>query len=597
MNYLDAFTLARTKQQTRRVRRLLVGVVCALLFAVLLTGSFLAAGIGNSASRLKEYGYNKQYLTVAIANFQNASLENVKTAVQEDMDTELRARKIIVTDTVRQGESYQTEASRRMNVRLSEQSQANNEAFIAKTQRTYKPTAVYQYKEVETMNNADGVTADDSDPLLTRQMDQVMNRETSAAGRDKWHPPVVRRVDQALITSALQPGQSFGWEPGQPYPIVVPYASLPRMADKSLEGISATEQMALYKRLISRYTGTLLTYCYRNPAAQAQLMATLQYNKGAQTDKDPKTNPIPITACQPLDQHTLQLAGIVADPQDQAVAKPLFTHEENSPVTQTVQFKIVGFIPTSSYGDHQSKVASIIANVNNWGFYVSPGIIPQQVYERSPFLSSDKTNIGIGAGNDATTFFQFANRAEQKRFIDSGCQGIACMQSGAWTIVNFGNVIVSFEKMTHIVGLVLLWAAVVVGIIAAILMMSTISKLVADSRKEIAIFQALGARASDIVQIYVSYGLLLAVNTLVGALALSVAASLYVSHAYSASVGVMFAVSVGVFDQSLEVSLFGLQISWILLIAAVLVLATLAGVGLALLFSGGRNVMEHMKDE
>lgn len=597
MKFRDSFTLARTKQKTRRMRRLFVGGVCAILFAVLLTGSFLASGISKSAQQLRSYGYNKQYLATATANFQNANLQDVRTASQTEMDKELRARKITVTDAVRQSESYQAELSRRASVRMRTESNAQRDTFIAQARRDYKPLAVYPYEVVETMTNAEGLTPTDRDPFLTRQRDQLVKRQQRSGSADSWRPPAVQRVDQAMLASALQPGQTFDWQPGQPYPIVIPYASLPQMAGKSLASMPAAAQQAEYKTLIKRYTGTTLEYCYRNPAAQSQLTATLQYNLSAESDKDSKTKPLQLADCQPLDQKALQKAGIIANPSDPTSAKPFFTHPEDVPVTQIVTFKIVGFIPTASYGENQSKIASLISGVNNWGSHVNPGIMPQQVYERAPFLSSDASNVAIGAGNETTVFFDFADRAAQQRFIDASCEGMHCMKANAWHIENFGNVVVSSEKIVRTVGIILLWAAMSIGVIAALLMMSTISKLVADSRKEIAVFQALGARTRDIVQIYISYGLLLAAGTLTGALIISLTVALSISQKYSDSVGVHFAVAVGVFDQSLTVSLFGIQISWLLVIIGVLVAATVAGVLLALLFRGRRNVIEHMKDE
>ena len=42
MKIIDAYILARTKRKTRRIRMALVTLVCALMFAVLFFGSFVA---------------------------------------------------------------------------------------------------------------------------------------------------------------------------------------------------------------------------------------------------------------------------------------------------------------------------------------------------------------------------------------------------------------------------------------------------------------------------------------------------------------------------------------------------------------------------
>ncbi len=601
MNVFDALTLARTKKRTRRMRRLMVTTLCAVLFAILFAGTFLTSGILNATRQIQDVGYNTHYLALATSNLQNANINDVQKSLSNDMDAELRSRKVAVTDAVRQSESYQAELDRRSVATLQAQSLASSTAFTQKVTHDYHATAAYPFQLVPSLLNARGITAQDSDPFLTEQKTVVEHGEQALKYDDNaWRPPMISHIDQAMIQQALQPGQSFSWKPGDPYPVVIPYDMLPKMAGISVDKMTADAKVATYKSLIKRYTGTTLTYCYRNPTAQAQVTAVLQYNKTAQNDKDPKTTPLPIADCTSFDQKKLQSAGIIANPKDPDTPKPYFTDPNSVPVSQVVQVKLVGFIPASGYGGNQGMFASFVSGITSWGSYADPAIMPEQVYRQDPFLARDISALPEGSGADAMVFFDFTTRQEQQRFISTSCETVSpqeCAKSQSWVIHNFGNISVAFNGVAQTLRKVLLWVAVVVAAIAGLLVMSTVSKLIADSRKEVAIFQAIGATRLDLVQVYVGYAVLLACNIGVAALVLAGGLTAWLAHTYDSAIATSVAATAGIFDRQLHVNLFGITPLWAVMVIVLLFGIAVVGAVLALFGRRKRSLMQYIKDE
>ncbi len=599
MKLLDAYVLARTKRRMRRIRMAVTTLVCAVLFALLLLGSFMAAGIEKSSQLVKNYGYNQHYLVTARSNLENNDLGKTQDTIKNQMDAELRLRKITVTDAVRSDASYQSELNRRSALALNQKYQTLAAQFQARILRTYKVAHVYTFNEVEAMatNSDNRVTTKNPDPFLALQTQQV-NSGSSAmnSSRDpfaSWNP-LIMRADSGLVRSLVQPGQTLDWRPGQPYPLLVPYSFLPQLAGKNLTDLPTKQRVTMYRQLVQHYTGTTLTYCYRNDAAQAQLTAALQYNKTLQVAKDAATGPVATAACAPLDQTALKRVGIIPSVQDLA-ARPLFVDPLSAPVTQYVQFKIVGYVPTQDITSKDLLTAQI-TGANNWGPASQPAIMPQDVYQKIPLFENDNVPRSNGAITPATLFFDFASRTDQKRFIASGCTGMACMQGSAWTLASFGNVGVNFESYVYHIKLILLWAAVVFGGIAALLLMTTVGKIIADSRQEIAIFQALGARQRDMAQVYLLYALLLAASALLVALALAVLAGLYIAHLGNNSVSAELTYAVGGFTSPLHANLFGVEPMWVLLIVVAGLVAALLGAGLPILMNSRRNVVRSMRE-
>ena len=127
--------------------------------------------------------------------------------------------------------------------------------------------------------------------------------------------------------------------------------------------------------------------------------------------------------------------------------------------------------------------------------------------------------------------------------------------------------------------------------------MLTISRTVADSRKESAIFRALGATRLDIAQIYVMYTLLLAGLIALFAIAAGLIGAGVIDVLYSAGFSTAARYIIMPRDLNTTFQLFTFDPLIIALAAVSIVAAALIGSILPLVRNTRRNPMKDMRDE
>jgi hypothetical protein len=579
----------------------IIMAACALLFAVLFLGSFVVAGLQHSAAQLQNYGYNGHYLTLAQDTSDQALQQSAQNTVRDTMDTELRNRGVKMSDNVRSSPEYLAEFDRRLALAISQKIAASKAAFQKRIQASYGATATYHLKVIPALDsNAEIQTKANADPYLSEQ-DQEITKSLSPSAISTNAPftPHFYSTEQAMLEPLLQHGQSFSWKPGQPYPVIISYAYLQYLqggeASATYSSTSYAHQVQSFRTTAKQYAGRTLSLCYRNDTAQQQLGAVLHYNKTANTDNSASTKPIPIATCQGFDQAVLKKADLIAtttsnDP------KPLFPiPAAAAPLTQTVLVKIVGFTNDTSGGT--DLLSRLLSGVTNWP-QPFPAIMPATIAQQSPLLASDGLDTTSDVNGTLPLIFDFANRTDQRKFIATSCNGYTdCQKEGKWMLSPFGNVKVAVENVVNISVKIIKWVALVVSAIAGLMIMVTVSKVIADSRREIAIFQALGARRWDIAQIYFVYGLSLAAGALCIALLLASLGAIVLSHLANTSLQNMLVQSVGAYDTQTHTSLFWVEPVWVSGIALVIFAATIAGVALPLVASQRRSLIKFMREE
>jgi hypothetical protein len=582
--------------------------VCAALFAILVLATFIIGGLSKSASQLKGVGYNGQYLTAVSSTAGNSGNSELRSQATRQLDAELHARKIVVTDDVHNNDQYIRELSNRVILLTKQKDDSAFQQFEAAIRKNDQPSAIYHFDQITSMANAHWMP-EGRDAFVDAQAQTILDnvQPNDVKFLDKGAPSIMQ-VESGMLKPLLQPGMSFDWKQGDPYPLVVPYSFLPTLAGHSVDATSPSEaQISQYKQLIKQYTGATVAYCYRNDAAQNQVDATLRYNVAAKNDKDPKTNPIAIDACQPLDQAALKKAGIIGSGAQGADIKPLFPSPVQQPQTQVVQFKIVGFAPTQ-YSQTDAKgnpsngnlINQFFSGVNNWGPISNIGIVPREVAAQVPLFQQDPLAGLQGGITPRQLFVDFQARTAQKDFVAQSCSvngNVNCTTTNPWSIDTFGNIGVAVEKMVQTVSKILLWAGILLGGIASVIVMVTVSKIIADSRREIAVFLALGARRRDVIALYMGYGLILAGGAICMALGIATVGALLLSSMYNSSLSSSIIVSTGAYDAVLHASLFGVRLTWLAAVLGVLLGAYLIGMTLPLASNVRRNLVQFMRDE
>ena len=128
-------------------------------------------------------------------------------------------------------------------------------------------------------------------------------------------------------------------------------------------------------------------------------------------------------------------------------------------------------------------------------------------------------------------------------------------------------------------------------------MMGTVGKIIADSRRETAVFRAIGAKRLDIAQIYLTYTMFIAFLISVVSIALGWAVALYVQSRYGETATVEAIVSFNSQDLNREFMLVGLNAREIIMLIGVIFAGSMLSAVLPLLTNLRRNPIRDMRDE
>ena len=128
-------------------------------------------------------------------------------------------------------------------------------------------------------------------------------------------------------------------------------------------------------------------------------------------------------------------------------------------------------------------------------------------------------------------------------------------------------------------------------------MIGTVGRVIADSRRETAVFRAIGAKRLDIAQIYFTYTVFLAGLVATTALLIGFVAASIADSRWSAGLSIDALVAYNAQDLTRQVSLFGMNGGQLLLILGLVVVASLASAIVPLLTNIRRNPIRDMRDE
>jgi hypothetical protein len=595
MKFVDAYILASTKRKTRRIRTALVVVVSSLLFGVLFFGALAVSGILRTADQVKDVGFNGRNL-VLVNRTGNMGFDfpAEQANIENAMTDELKARGIKVTDQTKLDPSWQGEFIRRISS-MAAQKTAAADVTLEQSIAAHKPQGIYHFSSLDMGNGLSYQPDPTKDDYVTTLEKQETEGKSIQYGVQNGDSLQFYSSEYGFMRSQIWHGQSFAWHPGQPYPMVVSYAYLEKLSGKSFAGVDAATKNKIYRQLLNQYAGKQLTFCYRNTTAQSQLTSVVHYNYVAAHDKDTKTNPIAIPVCGGFDQALLKKIEIITAP-DPDAPKPLFPPvAEPAPDTHIMQFKIVGYVPSQTQYGGNDIINQVLAGVTALPTSPQFAVLPTDVVAKEPILQPNKQ-----FGGGFTNFFaEFATRDDEKTYLQTGCKGSECGDSKATKpyLTAFGSISFALENMFHTVFKFVLIGMGAIMAIAALMILFTISKVIADSTKEIAVFRSLGARRRDIAEVYYIYGFMLAIAALVLALILAVIGAYVVTSMYKDQLANVFIQTVGAYTTDVHATLVGVQPLWFGAVVAALAVAAFIGISIPIAISLRRKLINILREE
>ena len=168
---------------------------------------------------------------------------------------------------------------------------------------------------------------------------------------------------------------------------------------------------------------------------------------------------------------------------------------------------------------------------------------------------------------------------------------------GKPSLMYFGSNSVLIEQITDMVVKTLGVAAAIVAAIAALIMMGMVGRVIGDSRRETAVFRAIGAKRNDIRAIYTIYTVLLSAFIALSSLVIGAAGALWVDRTYSNYATVKAQLMYVGADSGTQFHLIGLWWEALLVVVGLVIAAGLISMLLPLARNLARNPIRDMRDE
>lgn len=623
IRFRDAMVLAGTKLRTRKTRTIVTAVLASLLFAGLVFSFTVVKGAIDSYARYSKNGLSQRFITNVIyyntdsyPNMASAELivkakERNKQVIAEKKADAKRlgivydaANEPTVTVTDGQGgaESLNTGNFAVQQIIKEElATRKTKEQLTKEIAARYNPTQFYVAKAFGDTNNLTTMkSGKESFDSSTQQTMYTVDPLTTLSylPRTVVNPFLLDNADLHVTTTT-----------DAAIPVIVTYAdaekalglaSLPRTAsDKArLQRINEVKQQAANKEI---------TVCYRNAASKQFIEQTKQQiaeiekhasDKNYQKPSQLYALPDP-TSCGPV---------IVTKDTRSAGEKQLAAKQkefdlkyglEQEPVQKKLTFRIVGLSPdTPNYSSMSTfeSLASMVGGTSLMGQWIIPSELVDASVQTAFIPQLSDGVVSSFSYSSVGNLVEFSTAADAKKFVtEQACTGMDCMTKPA--IVYFGSNSVLLRNVVEGAAKVLWIAGLIVAGVAAVLMMGMVGRVITDSRRETAVFRAIGAKRNDIRIIYALYVLVFSLIIALSALLIGTG----LAWVYSTSVVDSLTTSAHLmFIESRETAPFVLVGFWqeaVLLTVGVVVLAGFVSTLLPLARNLARSPLRDMRDE
>jgi ABC-type antimicrobial peptide transport system permease subunit len=647
----DALLLARTKLRLRITRLSITIITSALLFAVLFFAVLFVAGSTKSALSFSKEGLGNRYIVTAVPStyqMYGPDDKDALAALTPEHDALVAQKKAaakkldIAYDPVADSSLPLVEqktaegTSKYVNfgsAALSAYTNKRNSEVAAlgyvnfqKLAKQFGATKTYQSNS---LNNA-GIYGDRGS---ADTVSVIVNNKETLANTQSYGPPSGassittlgwNQFDDELLKPFVLPGQNLAIGADGSIPVIAPMSAAEEILGLKPLSSSATSAEKLERLVAIRknITSNKALICYRNTASQELYANAIQQQLQIEKNKNTKDYIAPSLIYNTSDQ-PCGAVGIAKDTRS-AEEKRATENDLNfraqfgavtTPEQSTVSIRIVGITSDMNTGSSFSAsqiIESILRSSLGTGWF-SPAsavkVSPQlaKAMHAQPF---DQTPVA-----KLQYYAEFPNYAAAKKFIkDNNCSSDTaasfstngpppsgfpeCVKKGkVFTLQPYGNNAGAIEDFRQGFWNFGKYAALVTVLFASIIMMGNLGKIIADSRRETAVFRALGAKRLDIAQIYITYSLLIA--TLVSAVAFTIGfiGALFVNAHYSPLVSTQAVLAFNSVDVHKKFTLFGLDPQYIAIIVALIFISAFISTLGPLLSNLRRNPIKDMRDE
>lgn len=348
------------------------------------------------------------------------------------------------------------------------------------------------------------------------------------------------------------------------------------------EPTKESERNAWFRNVQEKAKNFTYQVCYRNEAEGAMLekiQRDFVEEKANKDNKDYKKPALqyqyPDTPCGDIivKQDMRTAAEKKADAALEETQKKLGTYQ--APAHRILTFQIVGVIYAQPFQGSFTNASDFVKSLLSPGDMRSVSApVATQMYQSLPAslrfdeLTSEESHWYQRANKDfKDRILEFSTIEQARAFLkNEGCamDGSECKKPFQTSV--YGSNYLILDEIGKLFTKVMTIAFPVLLGLAFLIMWFTVSRIMAENRKETAVYRAMGAKRGDITGIYVTYVLIVALRIAVLSIILGAVAAYAINYFYGSSLTSTAYSLVGTIDTALTVSLFDLSSPLLLVI-------------------------------
>ncbi len=385
-------------------------------------------------------------------------------------------------------------------------------------------------------------------------------------------------------------------------------------------GIGEEPQNARDKRvwlndIQTKLNGQIYQACYRNSAEQVLLekiqrdYADMKNNENTEGYKKPSLlYEYPTETCGDIvvEEDTRTTLEKQADENTEEVQKKLGNYV--APSHRLLTFQIVGIKYAQTYTDYTKSVDEYVKSLLVSQDDSMALDIPLQMYDSLPdelkFTDIQQGNNArvtqyAAMNNDfAARVLEFSSVDDARAFLDNEtCPSSETSCDKKFLASPYGSNYLILDEIGKMFNRIATIAFPAVLGLAAVIIWFTISRIMAENRKETAVYRAMGAKRRDVTSIYITYILLVALQIVLISLMLGVAAAFAVDYLYGALLTDVAVTAFGILENAPRFSLFSLESPLLLAVVGSIVVVSIAASIQPLIRNVVRPPIRDIRDE
>lgn len=647
---VDGIRLAAAKLRTRPVRTGIVITIVALLFTGIATVAFMISGIAQSLKGFSNEGLSSRFIIqarpIVAGNLWSSSddkefMDRLRTeTVRLTSEKKAAAKRLGITYDPAVDPNLPTMQG---GPKGSEEYYVNGmspvaNALFAEKMRTVQHIDYNDFVATATQAGAKkiykstyySVFEGPSMRLVNSYIQPIKDGKETQKDTTGGHGPTGfdtltsngwSAFDSDLLLPFVLPGQNLALGRDNSVPVIAPMSVAEEILGMTPLNSTATSSQRLERLVTVRkaIAGKTAQLCYRN-ASSAELMQIardqvreMAANKGKRDFQPPALQyAVPAEACGAV---AITKDTRSAEEKKQAANELAFKKQYEAypdPVQSIVPVRIVGLVPDQNYEfgfSVRSLASSILQSSLGSGWFS-----PVNVIKPDSSIANFVTAYDKALPTERAYYAEFATLAEARSFVknktcsvesngmmppgqDAG-RAQKCYAAGKYFDMKpFGSNAAAIEDLRQSVWKVMKYVTLVVVVLATLVLMGIVGKIIADSRRETAVFRALGATRNDIRQVYLTYTIYLGIGITLIALCFGAIISLWLSGKYSQDISTSAVLAYNAADVNRKFVLFGVDGQLMVAIAAIIVASALFSALLPLATNLGRNPIRDMRDE